>query len=424
MTTLTSQHDAVFGSATGSTFAWRARRADGEVVTGTQVGPDADAIANQLRSDGLIVTAIRPAGLTIDFDQEAEAVRTTAGIRRIKRSDVAVFCQQLGVMLDTGVPLPEALEAIERQSRKREVAELVRAIQVEVCGGTPLSRSFAARPRIFPPVVISLVKASEASGTMALMLDRVGDYLNRELRTRRQVTGALTYPAFMLGTAFMVVGFMLVVILPRFARIYEMKATTLPGPTQFMIAMGDFLREDWMWWGPSLLAVALGFSLWRRTVDGRKILDWVKLRLPIIGPMTAMLYVARSTRTMATLLAGGVGLLDVIRICRGITNNRSFDDLWVDMECRVRDGKPMSGAFADSQHVPPDVASMIASGERSGRLSEVMEKVATRSDETLESGIKHATSMIEPILIVVMGIIVGSVAMALLLPVFKMSSMV
>ena len=110
MTTLTSQHDAVFGSATGSTFAWRARRADGEVVTGTQVGPDADAVANQLRSDGLIVTAIRPAGLTIDFDQEAEAVRTTAGIRRIKRSDVAVFCQQLGVMLDTGVPLPEALE--------------------------------------------------------------------------------------------------------------------------------------------------------------------------------------------------------------------------------------------------------------------------------------------------------------------------
>jgi type IV pilus assembly protein PilC len=269
-----------------------------------------------------------------------------------------------------------------------------------------------------------LVKASEASGTMAMMLDRVGDYLNRELRTRRQVTGALTYPAFMLGTAFAVVGFMLVVILPRFARIYEMKATTLPTPTRVMITMGDFLREDWMWWGPAILVLALAFSLWRRTDGGRKALDWVKLRLPIIGPMTAMLYVARSTRTMATLLAGGVGLLDVIRICRGITNNRAFDELWIDMECRVRDGKPMSGAFTDSIHVPPDVASMIASGERSGRLSEVMEKVAARSDETLESSIKHATSMIEPILIVVMGIIVGSVAMALLLPVFKMSSMV
>lgn len=424
MTTLTPQSDPSLETTSASTFAWRARRVDGEVLTGTLVAPDRDAVAGQLRADGLIVTAIRPAGLTVDFDQEAEALRTSAGARRIKRSDVAVFCQQLGVMLETGVPLPEALEAIERQTRKREMAQLVHDIQVEVCGGTPLSRSFAGRPRIFPPVVISLVKASEASGTMALMLDRVGDYLNREIRTRRQVTGALTYPAFMLGTAFAVVGFMLVVILPRFARIYEMKATTLPGPTRVMIALGDFLREDWVWWGPALLVSLIVFLLWRRTEGGRGVIDWVKLRVPVIGPMTALLYVARSTRTMATLLAGGVGLLDVIRICRGITDNRAFDALWVDMEARVRDGKPMSGAFADSSHVPPDVASMIASGERSGRLPEVMETVATRTDETLEAGIKRATSMIEPVLIVVMGIIVGSVALALLLPVFKMSAMV
>ena len=423
MTSLTTQLDAV-SEASSSTFAWRARRADGEVVTGTLLAPDRDAVACQLRADGLIVTAIKPAGLTVDFDQEAREMRTSAGARRIKRSDVALFCQQLGVMLETGVPLPEALEAIERQTRKREVAQLVHDIQVEVCGGTPLSRAFASRSRIFPPVVISLVKASEASGTMALMLDRVGDYLNRELRTRRQVTGALTYPTFMLGTAFAVVAFMLVVILPRFARIYEMKAAALPGPTRFMIALGDVLRHDWIWWAPSLLVLVGIFFMWRRTQGGRQTLDWIKLRLPVIGPMVALLYVARSTRTMATLLAGGVGLLDVIRICRGITDNRAFDALWIDMESRVRDGKPMSGAFAASAHVPPDVASMIASGERSGRLPEVMETVATRTDETLEAGIKRATSMIEPVLFVVMGIIVGAVALALLLPVFKMSTMV
>lgn len=408
----------------GSSYAWRARRSDGEVVTGMLVAPGLEAVADQLRSDGLIVTAIRPAGLDVDFEQELIEVRATAGARRIKTVDVAVICQQLGVMLDTGVPLPEALEAIELQSRKPEVKQLVRDLHTEVCGGTPLSRSMASRPRIFPPVVISLVKASEASGTMALMLDRVGDYLNRELRTRRQVTGAMTYPGFMLGTAFAVVGFMLVVILPRFARIYEMKATTLPTPTKVMMAMGDFLRQDWMYWAPTLVVVLIAFCVWKRTAGGRRSLDWMWLRLPIVGPMVAMLYVARTTRTMATLLAGGVGLLDVIRICRGITNNTAFDELWIDMEERVRDGKPMSGAFTDSLHVPPDVASMIASGERSGRLAEVMEKVAARSDETLDSGIKRATSMIEPILIVVMGIIVGSVAMALLLPVFKLSSMV
>ena len=408
----------------GSSFAWRARRTDGEVVTGTIVAVDQETVAGQLRADGLIVTAIKPAGLNVDFDQELIEVRATAGARRIKTVDVAALCQQLGVMLDTGVPLPEALEALERQARKVEVKQLIRDLHIEVCGGTPLSRSMASRKKIFPPVVVSLVKASEASGTMALMLDRVGDYLNREIRTRRQVTGALTYPGFMLGTAFAVVAFMLVVILPRFARIYEMKAAALPTPTKVMMAMGDFLRQDWMLWAPALLAVLVGFVVWKRTVGGRRALDWMWLRLPVVGPMVALLYVARSTRTMATLLAGGVGLLDVIRICRGITSNTAFDALWVDMEARVRDGKSMSGAFADSAHVPPDVASMIASGERSGRLPEVMEKVAARSDETLESGIKRATSMIEPVLIVVMGLIVGSVALALLLPVFKMSSMV
>ncbi len=408
----------------GSSFAWRARRSDGEVVTGTLVAADREAVADQLRHDGLIVTAIKPAGLHVDFDQEAVQIRASAGARRIKTADVAVICQQMGVMLDTGVPLPEALEAIERQARKPEVKALVRDLHTEVCGGTPLSRSMAARPKIFPPVVVSLVKASEASGTMALMLDRVGEYLTRELRTKRQVTGALTYPGFMLGTAFAVVAFMLVVILPRFARIYEMKAATLPTPTKIMMAAGDFMREDWMFWAPALVGGLIALLVWRRSEGGRRMLDWMWLRLPVIGPMVALLYVARTTRTMATLLAGGVGLLDVIRICRGITNNRAFDALWVDMESRVRDGKPMSGAFADSVHIPPDVASMIASGERSGRLPEVMEKVASRSDDTLEAGIKRATSMIEPVLIVVMGIIVGSVAMALLLPVFKMSSVV
>ena len=407
-----------------STFAWRARRSDGELVTGTLVAVDQETVAGQLRADGLLVTAIAPAGLAADFDQEALQVRATAGARRIKTVDVAVMCQQLGVMLSTGVPLPEALEALERQARKAEVAELVRNIHTEVCAGTPLSHAMGARPRIFPPVVISLVKASEASGTMALMLDRVGDYLNREIRTKRQVKGALTYPSFMLGTAFAVVAFMLIFILPRFASIYEMKAATLPTPTKIMMAMGALLREDWMWWGPAVLVVIGWFLIWRRTQAGRRTLDWVRLRLPVLGPMVSLLYVARTTRTMATLLAGGVGLLDVIRICRGITNNSAFDELWIDMEARVRDGKPMSGAFSDSPHVPPDVASMIASGERSGRLPEVMETVAARSDETLESGIKHATSMIEPILIVVMGIIVGAVAMALLLPIFKMSSVV
>lgn len=405
------------------TFSYRARRQDGEIITGTRAGESPDAIASLLRSEGLVPTAIRTAETALpDFD--AEAVRRSEAIRRIRREDVAGFCQQLGVMLDTGVPLPEALESCMSQARRKEFGELVAAIHAEVCGGTPLSRSMARFPKVFPPIVVSLVRASEASGTMALMLGRVGDYLLKEERTRRQVRGAATYPAFMLGSAVLITAFMLIVILPRFAAIYERKGSSLPPITEIMMAIGDALRYGWPIWMPIVTVLTIGFLLWRRSLNGRRVLDWLKLRMPIIGRLTVTLYLARSGRTMSTLLAGGVGLIDVIRICKGVTNNLVFDRMWQDMEDRVRDGKELTGAVSESRWIPAGVASMMSSGERSGRLPEVMEKIATRCDDELETGIKKATSMIEPMLIIFMGLLVGAVAMAMLLPIFKMSSVV
>jgi len=404
-------------------FSYRARAKDGEVVTGSMPGTTPADIAALLRADGLMPTAIRSAGATLpDFD--AEEVRRGEAIRRIRRDDVAGFCQQLGVMLDTGVPLPEALEACRSQSRRKEFSQLLTEIHVDVCGGTPLSRSMARFPRVFPTIVVSLVRASEASGTMALMLGRVGDYLLKEERTRRQVRGAATYPAFMFGSALLITAFMLVVILPKFAAIYERKGSELPTATKIMMGIGDALRYGWTIWVPAVVVLAIGIVVWRRTTSGRRTIDWCKLSIPVIGRLTVTLYMARAGRTMSTLLAGGVGLIDVIRICKGVTNNLVFDRMWQDMEERVRDGKELTGAVADSRWIPAGVASMMSAGERSGRLPEVMEKIANRSDEELDVGIKKATSMIEPVLIIFMGLLVGAVAMALLLPIFKMSSVV
>ena len=392
-------------------------------MTGSMPGTTSADIAALLRADGLMPTVIRSAGSTLpDFD--AEEVRRGEAIRRIRRDDVAGFCQQLGVMLDTGVPLPEALEACRSQSRRKEFSQLLTEIYVDVCGGTPLSRSMSRFPRVFPTIVVSLVRASEASGTMALMLGRVGDYLLKEERTRRQVRGAATYPAFMFGSALLITAFMLVVILPKFAAIYERKGSELPTATKIMMGIGDALRYGWTIWVPVVAVLAIGIAVWRRTTSGRRSIDWCKLSIPVIGRLTVTLYMARAGRTMSTLLAGGVGLIDVIRICKGVTNNLVFDRMWQDMEERVRDGKELTGAVADSRWIPAGVASMMSAGERSGRLPEVMEKIANRSDEELDVGIKKATSMIEPVLIIFMGLLVGAVAMALLLPIFKMSSVV
>jgi type IV pilus assembly protein PilC len=407
-----------------STFAFRARTASGEQVSGSIVARNREDVADHLRDEGLFITSINSNPIGSLTSEDIEQIRTNQRTRRISREDVVSFAQQLSVMIETGVPLPEGLEAIARQTRRKEFREVIESVHDEVCGGAALSEALARWPRIFPGVMVSLLRAAELSGTTALMLSRVSDYLGRELRTRRQVRGALLYPGFMLGAGLLVVVFLVTFILPRFAKIYEMRSASLPTPTRILLSIGEFVSTGYLIYGPVLVGVLIGMLLFRRSGTGRRFLDWMKLRLPVLRSIHVNLYVTRSTRTMSTLLSAGVNLMDVIQSCRTITRNIVFDKVWDDMEEHVRDGRRLSVAFEESNCVPANIASMIAAGERSGRLPEVMERVAEYSEEELDLAIKKSTSLIEPLMIIFMGLLVGAVAIALLLPIFRMSSIV
>ena len=218
----------------------------------------------------------------------------------MKRSEVTGFCQQLSVMLETGVTLPEALQALTVQTRRREFRDIIETIHDDVCGGATFSESLAKWPDTFPNVMINLVRAAELSGTMALMLGRIAEYLGKEQRTLRQVRGALTYPAFMLGTGLLVIVFLVTFILPKFAKIYEMRSATLPTPTRILMAIGEYGSSGWMTWVPLVLGLAVVIIVGRRTRFGRSCIDWMKLRLPVLRTIHMNLYVTRSTRTMST----------------------------------------------------------------------------------------------------------------------------
>jgi type IV pilus assembly protein PilC len=195
-------------------------------------------------------------------------------------------------------------------------------------------------------------------------------------------------------------------------------------PTKILMGISDGLLGTWMYWIPALVAVLVAFVLWHKTPSGRSVFDWLKLKTPIVGPMFSQLYTTRASRTLSTLLAAGVGVLDAIGICRDVTDNVQFDRLWTDMENNVRNGNALSDAVFDSPYVPSYVASMMASGERSGRLPMVMDRVASFTDEELESRVKSVSAMIEPLMILVMGAVVGGVAIAMLLPIFCMSKVI
>lgn len=405
-----------------STYAFKARDAAGEIVTGTMLAVSADEVGAKLRAEGKYVLAVDVNAMRASITREE--VQRHEAARRVRRDDVIAFCQQLSVMLETGVPLSEALESFTRQTPRKEFRTVLASLTNDIHSGEPLSRAMTRWPKVFPTMVISLMKASEASGTMSMMLGRVGSYLDKERRTARQIKGAISYPLFMVTTGLGMTVFLMAFVLPRFAKIYESRSATLPTPTKILMGISDFIVNQWMIYIPSLIAVTIGWYFWTRQPSGRQFVDWIKLNFPVLKTIFGQLYITRAARTMATLLAAGVNLLDIIEICRGVTNNTYYDRLWRSMEQGVRDGKQISDAVFESTIIPPNVASMITSGEKSGRLAQVMEKIAEFSEQELDGAVKQATSFIEPCMIIIMGVIVGGVAMALLLPIFSMGRVV
>jgi type IV pilus assembly protein PilC len=403
-----------------STYAYKSRNAAGEVITGTMVAASAEEVTARLRAEGQFVFDIDERPMRVFADLDKQQLRRNEAAKRVRREDVIAFCQQLSVMLETGVPLSEALDAFRRQTTRPEFRQVLDVLADDVDSGEPLSAAMEKWPRVFPNMMISLMKASEASGTMATMLGRVGDYLGKDRRTIKQIKGALAYPMFMMASGIAITIFLVSFVLPRFARIYEQRSASLPTPTKILLDISGFVTTKYMWYGPVVIVLLLVFFVWAKRPLGRRTFDWIRLHLPTVRTMYTHLYVTRVTRTMATLLAAGVNVLDVIDICRGVTGNIYYEDLWNAMERGVREGRQISDAVFKSALVPPNVASMISAGERSGQLSQVMERIADFSQEELDSAVARVTTYIEPIMIIFMGVVIGGAATALLLPIFNM----
>lgn len=407
------------GASIQSTFAWRARDAEGVVCSGTMAAGSASEVASSLRDEGRFVVSIREsASGTADV-----APRDRREVR-MKRDEAIAFFRQLSVMLEAGVPISEALDAILRQASENGARVMIGRIQEEVEAGEALSTALARRPRSFSPVVVSLIRAAEATGSLDVMARRAGEHLAKERRVIQQVRTALTYPGFMAGAGGLIILSLLVFVLPRFAAIYESRAATLPLPTRVLMASADFLRVQWWWYLPLLAGIVLVTMAWSRSDSARRHIDGLVLRLPVIRSVIIGAMVSRWTRTLSVLCSAGVNLVDAVSIVRGATNSPSQKELWDDVEGSIRDGRPLAASLEESALVPASVSAMISAGERSGRLPEVLITIADCSEEDLEATVKRTTSLIEPAMIVALGLVVGVIALAMLLPVFGMSGMV
>ena len=404
-------------------FTYRARRSEGgDMVRGVVEAVDHASAVRELRRQGLAILSVELGDLGSAVGQESDPVRLRKRLSRaMGKDDVVCFCQQLAVMLRTGVPLAESLETFADQASKKDVAEFVRLIKADVCEGEDFSAVLAKYPQVFPTILVSLMRAAEASGKLDEMLTRVAKDLSKARKTAKQIKGAMMYPAIMMVVAVLAVTVIMVFVLPKFAPLFKAQGDRLPAPTKALVWLSGFLRTGWMIYVPAILAIVGGTWWYVRTETGRIMLDTLKLRMPVLGHMFRCLYLVRFSSTMATLLAAGVSLVDVVRICRDVTGNVHYTKLWETLEDRISKGQEIAPTFREFDFVPRNVVAMIASGEKSGRLSEVLEHAATAAEDDLDIAVKSTTSLVEPIMIVGMGAVVGGIASAMLLPIFNMS---
>ena len=340
------------------------------------------------------------------------------------RKDILNFTNQIAVMIRAGISLQDSLEAIAEQSSNQKFKTVIGDLKNRIEAGQSFSQALAEHSQVFTNLYINMVAAAEASGSLSEMLQKLAEYLDAEAETRSQVKSAMVYPIILAVMAVTVTTFLLCFVLPRFAAIFAGKERLLPKPTKALMASSAFLRSYWYFIVPAIGAMFWGFWYFIGTESGRRWWDKTKLTLPLIKTLCRSLYITRSLHTMGVLIRAGVPILSTISITAQISGNVLYKAMWLGVYEEVRQGKKIASSLNQYTLMPGSVVQMIRSGEDSGNMGDVLRDVSNYYARELKTVIKTVTSMIEPMMIVAMGVLVGFIAMSIILPIFKMSSIV
>jgi type IV pilus assembly protein PilC len=402
------------------TYRYEAKDSTGKVTAGVINAASLQAASEQLRARGDFILALAPAG---DGSKKRSLVSLNVSLGPGLK-DVYNFTSQLAVMIRAGISIRAAIEGISEQVENPKFKEMLMQMKKDVESGKQFSDALMRYPKTFSPLYINMVKASELSGGFSKMLDRIAAYLQQQIETISMVRGAMIYPGIIGGLAVTTTIFLLTFVLPRFMVIFKGKEAALPAPTKLLLALSNFMTNYWYILVAGLVAGIWGFILLIRTDWGRLWWDKTKLSVPLFKKLFRALYISRSLHTMGQLINAGVPMLDTLAITAEISGNLLYRRMWRAVYSAVKQGKKISAPLTRSPLLPKSVVQMISAGEESGKLGEVLDEVGEYYGRELKAVIKSVTAMIEPLMIVAMGSIVGFIAMSIILPIFKLSSLV
>ncbi len=396
--------------------------ATGKGTQGLRDAENVKALRAQLRKDGVL--------LTTATEEKSQKLAEPKGFS-LKRffehpsvADVAIMTRQLATLVKAQIPLFEALSALIEQTEKEGLRRALTNVRDAVREGTAFADALMAHPTIFPDLYVNMVRAGESSGTLDAVLLRLTSFLEGQAKLRGKVSSALAYPILMMLIATVMISVLMTSVVPKVTSIFASMHKALPWYTQCLIWFSDFASN--FWWLVLLLTFGgtAWFRRWKRTVEGRLAWDRLTLRAPLFGPLVMMVAISRFTRTLATLLAAGVALLPAMAIVRNVLGNAALEKVVETAAGSIREGQSIAEPLKASGYFPPLVTHMIAIGERSGQLEEMLENVAEAYDTAVDARVQLLTSLLEPIIIVIMGGAVGFIAFSILMPLIQMSSFV
>ncbi|MFN7020942.1 MAG: type II secretion system F family protein [Phycisphaerales bacterium] len=404
-------------------YRYQVKNNAGEVQVGVVAADNVNTAAGILRNQGFRVLSINAVAANADGKGlAAKFAEMNSG--KPKQKNVLEFTTQLAVMIRAGINLRAALDGIADQTTHPRFKKIIIQIKTDVESGKQFSEAISRHPKLFGPLYVNMTRASEMSGSFAKMLDRIAGYIQQEIETRKMVIGASIYPGVIGTMAVGVTIFLLTFVLPKFKAVFQGKEDVLPWATKFLMALSDFMVQNWYFVVGGLIALVGAFIGFAKTEVGGFWFDRARLSIPVVKGMFRALYIGRSLHTMGQLINAGVPMLDTIAITGDISGNRLYRAMWRTVYASVKQGKKIAHPLSRTTLLPRAVVQMVTAGEESGKLGEVLDEISSYYQRQLKEKIKAVTSMIEPIMIIVMGSIVGFIAMAIILPIFKMSSLV
>lgn len=398
-------------------FSWEARTKAGAQQKGVMDAANESMVEAQLKKYGLT-------GISIKEEKAGGGLFARKGGGKVDSKDLVVFTRQFATMIDSGLPLVQCLDILANQQQNKSFKAALYNIKESVESGSTFADALAKHPRIFDQLYVNLIAAGEVGGILDTILNRLAAYIEKAMKLKKQVKGAMVYPATIISIAVVVIGVILVFVIPTFAKMFADFGGTLPGPTQVVINLSNFLQKYILVIIAACYGIKFAIGRYYATPVGRKTMDRAFLKMPVIGVLIRKVAVAKFTRTLGTMISSGVPIMDGLEIVAKTAGNKIIEEAIYKIRQAISEGKTMAEPLGESGVFPPMVVQMIAVGEATGAMDAMLNKIADFYDDEVDDAVGNLTAMMEPLLMVFLGTTVGGLVVAMYLPIFKLAGAV